>query len=104
MLVKVTAEHIKKAEGLRRSIPHHRSRTCPLALALKDAFDYDEVAVYHGEWSAAQRQPNGGVYYYNGKLTKRAGKFIRDFDDSESIGPINFKIDPPVLSLGKNYL
>lgn len=79
-LVKVTAEHIKRAKRLRSEYYADLGSNCPIALALKGL---GHSAVY-----VATHNTTIGHEYYD--LPRSAQRFINRFDSGKSVRSFNF--------------
>jgi hypothetical protein len=88
--ITVTKEDI--AKGYRK-----RSTCCPIALAARRFFGDKYMAYVQQRWiqvTERARLKDGDYYWvFDGKLTKKAKKFINDFDSGKPVKPTFFQFE-----------
>ena len=84
LVVKVTQEDIQN--GVRWD-----TSNCPITLAI-NRIGFPEARVYYDSWTQSNEHPHR--YLYN-PLSRRARKFISDFDLGEPVKPSTFHLELP---------
>lgn len=80
MRIEVTADHISKGFRMAR-------KSCPIALAMKDAGLVNPTVGVSGIWHG----PDGDRRYCAAK--KQVARFITDFDECLKVEPFNFLLE-----------
>lgn len=80
MIVKVTKRHILNGE-------RNNCYSCPISLAIGDACDCDKVIVDENSASFIEETDGKRIYH---KLPRSAIRFIKRYDEEESVKPFKF--------------
>ena len=85
MLIKVTQEHIDNGV-------QHKSKFCPIALAIKDTVQNNFGVSVGPEKAYIFNSSNGDIRIDMYELPEIARDFVSSFDRKESVEPIQFQL------------
>lgn len=85
MIVSVTKKHIYNGK-------RNDCYTCPIALAIIDATGCDTIVVDETTVSYGYKEDDGHIRRIHHNLPRSAKRFIKNYDDDESVSPMRFRL------------